>query len=80
MAWLVASATYPIHESCVQRASARALRTERSIAKMAEKSYRVEGAQLRKTGAPLTQEDLTLTVQHASARFRFTLLRQLPCA
>jgi hypothetical protein len=29
--------------------------------------------------APLTQEDLTLTVQHASARFMFTLLRRLPC-
>ena len=56
-----------IYESCAERASQ-------------ETSYRVEGVRLRKAGAPLTQEDLTLTAQHASARFMLTLLPQLPCA
>ena len=72
-----------IYESCVERASARALRTERSSAKMAMESGRISrmsrGRPAAKGGgAPLTQERLTLTVRHASARC--TLLPQLPCS
>jgi hypothetical protein len=67
--------TFQIYESCVERASARALRIERSSAKMAMQSgstsrieSRVSGCERRGAGAPLTQEDLTVTVQHAFAR------------
>ena len=63
-----------VYESCAEQALARALRTEQSTAKMAmesgrDKWYRIDGFELRKGwGAPLTQEDSTLTAQRASAR------------
>ncbi len=69
------------HESCVERASARALRMREVQCKMAMQSgsrsrieSRASGCERRGAGAPLTQEHLTLTAQHASARY--TLLRQ----
>ena len=84
MGWLVACATHS-NTRVLRGASLGACAAYREVqckdgdGERQEKSYRVEGVQLRKAvNVPLTKERLTLTVQHASARC--TLLPQLPCA